>query len=46
MEFKEFQKIARLNREVIVTEKLDGTNACIVISDDGKLIKEKHNVAI
>jgi len=34
-EFKEFPKIARLNREVIVTEKLDGTNACVIVSDDG-----------
>lgn len=35
IEFKEFPKIARLNREVIVTEKIDGTNAAVVISDDG-----------
>lgn len=34
-EFTEFTKIARLNREVVVTEKIDGTNASIVISDDG-----------
>jgi hypothetical protein len=27
IEFKEFSKIFRLNREVIVTEKIDGTNA-------------------
>ena len=33
-EFKAFSKIPRLNREVVVTEKLDGTNACVVISDD------------
>lgn len=31
--FQEFPKIYRLNREVIVTEKLDGTNACVVVSD-------------
>lgn len=31
LEFKEFPKIARLNREVIVTEKIDGTNAQINI---------------
>lgn len=35
MEFVEFPKIARLSREVIVTEKIDGTNGCIGISDDG-----------
>lgn len=31
MEFAEFPKIARLRREIIVTEKIDGTNACIGI---------------
>lgn len=31
MEFKEFQKIARLKRECCITEKLDGTNAQIQI---------------
>ncbi len=35
IEFKEFPKIARLNREVIVTEKIDGTNAAVIIVDDG-----------
>jgi hypothetical protein len=31
MNFEEFPKISRLNREVIVTEKIDGTNAQIHI---------------
>lgn len=31
MEFKEFPKIYRYSRDVIVSEKLDGTNACVVI---------------
>lgn len=31
MEFQEFQKIARLKRECLVTEKIDGTNAQILI---------------
>lgn len=35
-EFIGFPKIARLFRPVIVTEKLDGTNACVVVSDDGR----------
>lgn len=30
-EFIEFPKIPRLNRDMLVTEKIDGTNACIVI---------------
>lgn len=31
MEFTEFDKISRLNREVIVTEKIDGTNGQVHI---------------
>jgi hypothetical protein len=34
-DFVEFPKIARLNRECIVTEKIDGTNACAAIGEDG-----------
>jgi hypothetical protein len=33
MDFQEFPKIARLSREVIVTEKIDGTNGCILIKE-------------
>lgn len=33
-EFREWPKIPRLNRDVTVSEKIDGTNACIWISDD------------
>lgn len=36
-EFKEFPKIHRYSRNVVVTEKLDGTNAAVVI-EGGKLI--------
>jgi len=38
IEFVGFPKIARLSREVIVTEKLDGTNAQIRITDDGQFL--------
>ena len=34
-EFQAFPKIARLNREIVITEKLDGTNASIHIAEDG-----------
>lgn len=34
-EFQEWPKIARLNRDIIVTEKLDGTNACVIVEPDG-----------
>ena len=37
IEFQGFPKIARLSREVIVTEKIDGTNAQILITDTGEL---------
>lgn len=33
-EFVPFPKIARLSREIVVTEKIDGTNAQIYVNDD------------
>lgn len=33
--FEPFQKIARLNRDVTITEKIDGTNGLIEIGEDG-----------
>lgn len=37
-EFKGFQSIARLSRDMVITEKLDGTNASITITDDGQFL--------
>src|SRR6266853_6537645 len=37
-EFVEFPKIARLSREIVVTEKIDGTNGVIYISDNGEVL--------
>lgn len=37
MEFEPFKKIARLNREIVITEKIDGTNACVGISEIGQI---------
>lgn len=37
-EFKEFPKIARYSREIIVTEKIDGTNAQVFIGEDGEFL--------
>lgn len=34
MEFQAFPKLQRLTGPVIVTEKIDGTNACIIIEND------------
>lgn len=42
-EFTEFAKIARLSRDMIVTEKLDGTNASVLITDDGQIIAGSRN---
>ena len=38
MEFQEFRKIPRLSREVIITEKIDGTNGVIYIGEDGEFL--------
>ena len=38
MDFQEFPKMARLAREIIVSEKIDGTNAQVCIADDGTLL--------
>lgn len=37
-EFVEFPKIARLAREIIVTEKIDGTNGVIYVGEDGAVV--------
>lgn len=37
-EFVGFAKIARYSREVIVSEKIDGTNACVYIGADGEFL--------
>ena len=33
MEFQEFSKIARLSREIVITEKIDGTNGLVAIEE-------------
>jgi len=38
LEFQGFPKMARLSREIIITEKIDGTNAQILITGDGDLM--------
>jgi hypothetical protein len=38
MDFVEFPKMARLSREVIITEKIDGTNAQICITPEGEFL--------
>lgn len=38
VDFVEFPKMARLSRECIITEKIDGTNAQIHITDSGDVL--------
>lgn len=38
MEFQPFQKIPRLSRDCVITEKLDGTNASVYIGEDGSFL--------
>lgn len=47
LEFEAFPKIPRLNRGMVITEKIDGTNACVVFSDDGsEMLVQSRNRAI
>lgn len=41
--FVEFPKMARLSRECIITEKIDGTNAQIYITDEGDFLTGSRN---
>lgn len=43
VDFIPFKKIARLSREVIISEKIDGTNAQIVITEDGGFYTGSRN---
>jgi hypothetical protein len=43
MPFVPFPKIARFNREVVVTEKIDGTNAQVHVTDDGDVLAGSRN---
>lgn len=36
IEFQAFQKIGRLSRGMVITEKIDGTNAQIIITEEGE----------
>lgn len=41
--FESFQKIPRFFRDIIITEKIDGTNAQILITDDGQIFAGSRN---
>jgi hypothetical protein len=41
-EFKPWPKIARLNRDIVITEKIDGTNAAIGVTPDGEVYAQSR----
>lgn len=43
VEFKPWGKIARLNREIVITEKLDGTNSAVIVTEDGRVAAQSRN---
>jgi len=42
LEFQPWPKIARLNRDITVTEKIDGTNAAVLITEDGRVAAQSR----
>lgn len=43
IEFRNYPKTPRLFRDCIITEKIDGTNAAIIVTDDGKVGAQSRN---
>lgn len=43
IEFQPWPKIARLNRGMVITEKVDGTNAAVIVTDDGQVGAQSRN---
>jgi hypothetical protein len=43
MEFQKFNKIPRLRRDIVITEKIDGTNAQILITQAAAIDKSELN---
>ena len=41
-EFVPWPKLPRLNREIVVTEKIDGTNAAIQFNEDGEWVAQSR----
>lgn len=42
-EFKPMPKIPRLNRDIVITEKVDGTNGCIIVDEVGGVWAASRN---
>jgi len=41
--FESFGKIARFARDIVITEKIDGTNAQVMITEDGDVLAGSRN---
>jgi len=41
--FEGFASITRLSRQIIITEKIDGTNASVTVLEDGRVIAGSRN---
>ena len=46
MEFQAFPKMPRLFSDIIITEKIDGTNACIAISEEEEMTVQSRKKII
>lgn len=42
IEFEPWPKIARLNRGITITEKIDGTNAAVIVTDEGEVAAQSR----
>jgi hypothetical protein len=42
IEFTPFPKVARLNRNIIITEKIDGTNAAVGVTEEGQVYAQSR----
>lgn len=42
-DFHKFHKIQRMMRDFVFTEKIDGSNGCIHVSEDGKILAGSRN---
>ncbi len=40
--FEAFPKLARLYRDCTITEKIDGTNACVIVTADGEVAAQSR----
>lgn len=40
--FTPFPKLARLHRDIIITEKIDGTNAAVGVTEDGRVYAQSR----